>query len=110
MVPSKTGKLSCEQAVRTSDIAHISSTVSITTIGVEELIRTFRRSSGLWGGGESGFWIGLSNEFILICPGLTCSRRILASAPTGISSWRKPGQTKVIKPHGESFFGAEARP
>jgi len=44
---SKTGKLSSEQAVRTSDSARTSSTVSITTIGVEELIRTFRRSSGL---------------------------------------------------------------
>jgi len=42
-------KLSCEQAVRTNDIAHTSSTVSITTIGVEELIRIFSRSSGVAG-------------------------------------------------------------
>src|SRR5713226_7917472 len=49
MVHSKTGKLSCEQAVRTSDIAHTSSTVSITTIRVEELMRIFSRSSGVAG-------------------------------------------------------------
>src|SRR5258706_6548508 len=55
---SKTGKLRSEQAVRTRDIARISSTVSITTIGVEELIRTFRRSVGLWG--------GVAGEFISI--------------------------------------------
>src|ERR1700682_4199073 len=74
MVHSKTGKLSCEQAVRTSDIAHTSSTVSITTIGVEEWIRPFKRSSGLGGAPWIELWIepgielwsGLSNEFILI--------------------------------------------
>jgi hypothetical protein len=63
MVHSKTGKLSCEQAVRTSDIAHISSTVSITTIGVEEFMRTFSRSIGLRGGGLAP---GRSSEFISI--------------------------------------------
>jgi hypothetical protein len=34
-----------EQAVRTRLTARISSEVSITTIGVEELMSTFRRSS-----------------------------------------------------------------
>ena len=36
--------LSSEQAVRTRFTARISSEVSITMIGVEELISTFRRS------------------------------------------------------------------
>jgi hypothetical protein len=37
--------LSSVQAVRTKLTARISSDVSITTIGVDELINTFRRSS-----------------------------------------------------------------
>ena len=47
MVHSKTARLRSEQALRTRVSARTSSTVSMTTIGVEELIRTFRRSSGL---------------------------------------------------------------
>src|ERR1019366_2981954 len=39
MVHSKTAKLRSEQAVRTSETARISSTVSITTIGVEEYLQ-----------------------------------------------------------------------
>ena len=43
---SKTAKLRSEQAVRTRESARTSSTVSITTIGVEELMRIFSRSIG----------------------------------------------------------------
>jgi len=42
---SKVAILSSEQALRTRLTARISSDVSITTMGVEELMRTFRRLS-----------------------------------------------------------------
>jgi len=50
MVHSKTAMFKSEQALRTRVSARTSSTVSITTIGVEELMRTFSRSIGCWGG------------------------------------------------------------
>jgi hypothetical protein len=40
---SKVVRFKAEQATRTSRTARVSSTVSITTMGVEESIRTFRR-------------------------------------------------------------------
>ncbi len=42
---SNVAMFNSEQAVRTMSTARISSDVSITTMGVEELIRTFSRSS-----------------------------------------------------------------
>ena len=45
MLHSKVARFSEEQAARTSRTALVSSTVSITTMGVEELSRIFRRSS-----------------------------------------------------------------
>src|SRR5579863_2808563 len=45
MLHSKVDIFSSVQAARTMFTARISSDVSITTIGVEELIKTFRRSS-----------------------------------------------------------------
>src|SRR5579871_3226567 len=45
MLHSKVAMLSAEHAVRTRFTARISSDVSITTMGVEELMRTLRRSS-----------------------------------------------------------------
>src|SRR5260370_13876488 len=44
MLHSKVGMFSSAQAERTMFTARTSSEVSITTIGVEELIKTFRRS------------------------------------------------------------------
>jgi hypothetical protein len=46
IVHSKRARLRSEQALWTSERARSSSTVSITTMGVEELIRIFRRSIG----------------------------------------------------------------
>ena len=46
IVHSNRAKLRSEQALWTSERARSSSTVSITTMGVEELIRIFRRSIG----------------------------------------------------------------
>jgi hypothetical protein len=45
MLHSNVAKFSAEHATRTRRTARVSSTVSITTMGVEESIRTFRRSS-----------------------------------------------------------------
>lgn len=45
IVHSNVAMLSSAQAVRTRLTARISSDVSMTTIGVDELINTFRRSS-----------------------------------------------------------------
>src|SRR5579872_6170123 len=45
MLHSKVAMLSAEHAVRTRFTARISSDVYITTMGVEELMRTLRRSS-----------------------------------------------------------------
>ena len=47
IVHSKMAMFNSEQAARTSETARTSSTVSITTIGVDELMSTLRRSSGL---------------------------------------------------------------
>jgi len=58
MVHSKTAMLKSEHAARTSISARTSSTVSMTTMGVEELMRTFSRSSGL-GDGLGGEFIGI---------------------------------------------------
>ena len=44
MLHSKVARFSDEQAARTSRTARISSAVSITTMGVDELSRIFRRS------------------------------------------------------------------
>ncbi len=44
MLHSNVAMFSSEQAARTMLTARISSDVSITTMGVEELMRTFRRS------------------------------------------------------------------
>jgi hypothetical protein len=44
MLHSKVARFRDEQAARTRRTARISSTVSITTMGVEELSRIFRRS------------------------------------------------------------------
>lgn len=46
-VHSKTAKFKSAHANLTRETARTSSTVSITKMGVEELISTFRRSSGL---------------------------------------------------------------
>jgi hypothetical protein len=46
IVHSKVAMFKSEQANRTRETARTSSTVSITTIGVDELMSTFRRSSG----------------------------------------------------------------
>jgi hypothetical protein len=45
MLHSKTAKFSAAQAALTERTARISSTVSITTMGVEESIRIFSRSA-----------------------------------------------------------------
>ena len=64
MVHSKVARLRSVQAMRTMRTARSSSIVSMTTMGVEELMRTFRRSMGLWSGVWDGVEDGLAGEFI----------------------------------------------
>src|SRR6202008_4947129 len=91
MVHSKTARFNDEQAARTMRTARASSTVSITTMGVEESMSTFRRSRTLS--------IRLTSQDLLSYNSVFGTHRNISLV-----------ETKVTKEHGESFIGAEARP
>src|SRR5437016_14548431 len=91
IVHSNAARFSAEQAARAMRTARVSSTVSITTMGVEESMSTFRRSRTLS--------IRLTSQDLLSYNNVFGTHRNISLV-----------ETKVTKEHGESFIGAEARP
>ena len=102
IVHSKIAKFRSEQARRTSETARSSSTVSITTIGRGGVDQNLQPVEWLWIRPSERIHMYLTRRDLLPYN--------ISSVPTGISLLAQSRTNKGNKPHGKSFFGAEARP